>query len=200
MLLKDARIGFALTGSHCTIPVIWPKLEALLAEGAQIYPILSLVVKETDTRFGKASEIVERLTRLCGRKPWTDLVEVEAIGPKKLLDIIVVAPCTGNTLAKLAHGISDSTVTFACKANLRNRRPIVLAISTNDGLAGNAPNLGMLLARKWYYFVPFGQDNPEGKSCSLLAKMDLIPAAVEAALEGRQIEPILVEFTGGTSE
>ena len=193
MSLKNVRIGLALTGSHCTIPLIWPVLEEILAEGAEVFPIVSAAVAQTDTRFGRAAEIGARLAQLCGREPWADLVSVEAIGPKKLLDVLAVAPCTGNTLAKLANGISDTSVTLACKAHLRNLRPIVLAVSTNDGLSGNAANLAVLLGRKNHFFVPFGQDNPETKACSLMARLDLLPAAIEAALEGRQLEPILLE-------
>ena len=191
--LKNVRIGLALTGSHCTIPLVWPVLEEILADGAEVFPIVSYAVAQTDTRFGRAAEVRARLTELCGREPWAELVSVEAIGPKKLLDILAVAPCTGNTLAKLANGISDTPVTLACKAHLRNLRPIVLAISTNDGLSGNAANLAVLLRRKHFFFVPFGQDNPETKANSLVAKLELLPAAIEAALEGRQLEPILLE-------
>lgn len=194
MNLAGIKIGFALTGSHCTIPTIWPALEELIESGAEVFPILSEAVQRTDTRYGKADEIRDRLIELCGRQPWVDLVSVEPIGPKRLLDIMVVAPCTGNTLAKLAHGISDTPVSMACKAHLRNQRPVVIAISTNDGLAGNAANLAALLTRKHFYFVPFGQDTPATKVNSLLAKMELIPATVELALQGRQIEPILVEY------
>ena len=191
--LNGIKIGFALTGSHCTIPKVWAALEALLAKGAEIFPILSRSVMETDTKFGRAAEIRARLTGICGREPWTDLVSVEPIGPRRLLDVMVVAPCTGNTLAKLAQGISDTPATLACKAHLRNQRPVVLAISTNDGLSGNAPNLASLLGRKQYFFVPFGQDSPAAKTCSLQAKMELLPEAIEAALEGRQLEPLLIE-------
>ncbi len=192
MTLTGMKIGFALTGSHCTIPLIWPALEALLDHGAALYPILSPSVAQTDTRFGKAEDIRQRLQKLCGRDPWLDLVSVEAIGPQKLLDILVVAPCTGNTLAKLAGGISDTAVTLACKAQLRNNRPIVIAISTNDGLSGNMHNLSVLLSRKHYFFVPFGQDNPEVKNNSLMARMELIPDAVEAAMAGKQLQPLLI--------
>ena len=170
MDLSGRHIGFALTGSHCTIPVIWPVLDDLLAKGADIFPIISNSVARTDTRFGRASEIVARFTKVCGRQPWCDLVSVEGIGPRSLLDVMVVAPCTGNTLAKLAHGISDTPVTLACKAHLRNERPVVIALSTNDGLSGNAVNLATLLGRRNYYFVPFGQETTSwthtvGKVC-----------------------------------
>lgn len=191
MNLKNVRIGFAMTGSHCTIPLIWPILERLLAEGAEILPIISEAVARTDTRFGRAGEIRARLEELTGREAWTQIVQVETIGPKKLLDVMTVAPCTGNTLAKLALGISDTAVTMACKAHLRNERPVVLAVSTNDGLAGNATNLAALMRRKYYYFVPFGQDNPEAKSNSLVARLELLPETIAAALAGRQLQPVL---------
>ncbi|MGE5599226.1 MAG: dipicolinate synthase subunit B [Bacteroidota bacterium] len=191
MGLADKKIGIALTGSHCTIPSIWATLEAIAAQGAELYPIVSAAVMNTDTRFGRAAEVMARLTEICGRPPWTDLASVEGIGPGRLLDVLAVAPCTGNTLAKLANGISDTPVTLACKAHLRNQRPVVLAVSTNDGLSGNAVNIGLLLARKHYYFVPFGQDAPEVKANSLVAKVELLPATIEAALEGRQLEPLL---------
>ncbi|MGE5549321.1 MAG: dipicolinate synthase subunit B [Bacteroidota bacterium] len=196
MDLAGKRIGFALTGSHCTIPAIWPILDVVAAKGAELFPILSASVAQTDTRFGRAAEVVARFTKVCGRQPWTDLVSVEGIGPHGLLDVMVVAPCTGNTLAKLANGISDTPVTLACKAHLRNQRPVVIAISTNDGLSGNMVNLAALLGRKHYYFVPFGQDSPETKANSLVAKLELLPAAIEAALDGKQLEPLLIAKTG----
>ena len=197
MALKGLRIGLGLTGSHCTIPNLWPVLEEMVAMEAEIYPILSPSVKDTDTRYGQAENLKARLRRLCGREPLTDLVDVEPIGSKRLLDVMAVAPCTGNTLAKLAHGISDTPVTFACKAHLRNQRPVVLAISTNDGLSGNATNLAALLRRKYYYFVPFGQDDPDNKANSLVARMELLPATIEAALSGRQLQPLLLERPSG---
>ncbi|NLG84170.1 MAG: dipicolinate synthase subunit B [Firmicutes bacterium] len=197
MGLKGIRIGWGFTGSHCTIPALWPVLSEIVTTGAEVFPILSPAVLTTDTRFGRAAEIGTRLRELCGHEPWTDLVSVEPIGSQRLLDVMVVAPCTGNTLAKLAHGISDTTVTFACKAHLRNQRPVVLAISTNDGLSGNVTNLATLLRRKHYYFVPFGQDDPENKPNSLIAKMELLPATIEAALAGRQLQPVLTGFPPG---
>lgn len=196
MELSGLHIGFAMTGSHCTIPAIWPVLEALLAKGAEIIPVISAAVAQTDTRFGRAADVVARFTKACGRPPWCDLVSVEGIGPRGLLDVMVVAPCTGNTLAKLANGISDTPVTLACKAHLRNERPVVIALSTNDGLSGNAVNLAVLLGRRNYYFVPFGQDSPENKVNSLVAKLELLPATIEAALDGRQLEPLLVAKSG----
>ena len=200
MGLKGVRIGWGFTGSHCTIPVLWPILAEIVAMGAEVFPILSPAVLATDTRYGRAEEIRTRLQELCGREPWTDLVSIEPIGSKRLLDVMVVAPCTGNTLAKLAHGLSDTPVTFACKAHLRNQRPVVLALSTNDGLSGNATNLAALLRRKYYYFVPFGQDDPENKPNSLVARMEFLPATIEAALAGRQLQPVLLGFSSEQRE
>jgi dipicolinate synthase subunit B len=188
------KIGFAITGSHCTIANVLPYIQVLMDEGARIIPILSSSVVNTDTRFGKARELIEHLTGITGEKPFSALTEVEPIGPKGLLDVVVVAPCTGNTLAKLAQGISDTTVTLACKAQLRNSRPVVLALSTNDGLSTNARNLGTLLNRKDLYFVPFGQDSPLAKQNSIIAKMDLIPDTILAALEHRQLQPLLISY------
>lgn len=190
---EKLRIGFGLTGSHCTIPEIWDALQALIDEGADIFPIVSESVLSTDTRFGTSESIMERLRSMTGRNPWVKQVEVEPIGPKKLLDILVVAPCTGTTMAKLALGISDTVITLACKAQMRNGRPVILGISTNDALGANAVNLGHLLTRRNLYFVPFCQDSPESKEQSLVARMKLIPDVVKAALQGRQLQPVLIE-------
>ena len=146
----------------------------------------------TDTRFGKAEEFVQRVENICGKPVLHRISEVEPIGPKKLLDLLVIAPCTGNTLAKLANGISDSAVSLAAKAHLRNERPVLVAVSSNDALSGNARNLGTLMNTKNYFFVPFGQDDAVKKPTSLVAKTEMIPEAVKAALEGRQIQPILI--------
>ncbi|HSW10937.1 MAG TPA: dipicolinate synthase subunit B [Bacillota bacterium] len=192
MSLTGTRVGFALTGSHCTLSRVLPELERLAAEGAEVTPILSPAVAFLDTTYGKAAEWRERIRRLAGREPLTTFQEVEPIGPRRLLDVLVIAPCTGNTLAKLAGAVTDTPVAMAAKAQLRNGRPVVLAISTNDGLGLNARNLGILLAARNIYFVPFGQDNPHGKPNSLDADERLILPAVQAALEGRQLQPILV--------
>lgn len=189
---EQLRIGFGLTGSHCTIPEIWESLKLLADQGADIYPIVSESVHSTDTRFGKAETIMERLKTITGREPWTKQVEVEPIGPKGMLDVMVVAPCTGTTLAKLALGISDTSVTLACKAQMRNGRPVVLGISTNDALGANAINLGYLLTRKNVYFVPFYQDQPTAKEQSLISRMELIPETIREALAGKQIQPVVI--------
>lgn len=192
MQAESLKIGFGVTGSHCTIPEIWDALERLVAEGAEVFPIISSSVRTTDTRFGKAAEIIDRLQAITGRFPRTSLVEVEPIGPRRLLDIMVVAPCTGTTLAKLAVGISDTPVTLACKAQLRNKRPVVLALATNDALGANFTNIALLSARKNLYFVPYRQDNPVDKEYSMIAKMELLPETIAAALQGNQLQPVLL--------
>lgn len=192
MRFKDLKIGFAVTGSHCTIAEVLPLMRLLKNEGARVIPILSPAVITNDTRYGTAKELLEKITDITREKPLLSLVEVEPIGPQKILDIVVVAPCTGNTLAKLASGVTDSNVLLACKAELRNNRPVVIAISTNDGLSANANNLGALLNRKNIFFVPFGQDAPETKQASLIAKMDLLPETILEALQNRQIQPLLI--------
>lgn len=185
------NIGFAMCGSFCTYSEVFPIIEEL-AKGHTIIPILSPAAASTDTRFGSAQAHIERLTNLCGRAPLTTLTDVEPIGPKRMLDILVIAPCTGNTLAKLAHGIADTSVTMAAKSHLRNGRPVLVAISSNDALAGGAENLGRLLNRKHYYFVPFGQDDPLGKPCSLVSKFEKLPQTLRAAAEGYQLQPMLI--------
>lgn len=187
----NKTIGFAFCGSFCT----FRKAEAALRELADSYnviPIFSPASYISDTRFGTAAFWQEEVSRICGNAPLHTLQEVEPFGPKKLLDLLVIAPCTGNTLGKLANGIADSSVTFACKAHLRNGRPVVIAISTNDGLSASAENIGRLLNRKHYYFVPFGQDSPRDKPYSLVADLAQLPATVEAALRSEQIQPILL--------
>ena len=184
-------IGFALCGSFCTYSQIFPILEELAAKHSVI-PIFSAASASTDSRFGKASEFRERAQRICGMQPLSGLAQVEPIGPKQLFDILVIAPCTGNTLAKLSCGIADGPVTMAAKSHLRNGRPVLIAVSTNDALGAAAENIGRLLARKHYYFVPFRQDSPEGKPTSMVADFSLIPKAVECALERKQLQPLLL--------
>ncbi len=185
------RLGLAICGSFCTFDALLPVVTEL-TETYEITPILSPAAAETDTRFGLAARFTAELRELCGREPILTLEEAEPIGPRGLFDVLAVAPCTGNTLAKLAAGIADTSVTFACKAHLRNARPIVLAVSTNDGLAAAAANLGRLLNRKNYYFVPFRQDDPVGKPASLVADFALLGETIEAALGGRQLQPLLL--------
>jgi len=184
-------IGFAMCGSFCTFSEVFPVME-LLSRDYQVIPIFSGAAGRIDSRFGTAGEHLRLASEICGTPALTSIPEVEPIGPKKLLDALVIAPCTGNTLAKLAHSIADTPVTMAAKSHLRNGRPVIIAVSTNDGLAGAAENIGKLLARKHYYFVPFGQDDPVKKPASLIADFSRLPQALEEALEGRQLQPLLI--------
>lgn len=192
MELEGKKIGFALTGSFCTLDKVMPEIEKLIKEGAEVFPIISESVDKLDTKFGKAEDWKKQLIDITGKKIISSIVEAEPIGPKALFDLIVVAPCTGNTLSKLANAITDTSVTMACKAHLRNSRPVVIAISTNDGLGANAKNLGLLLNMKNIYLVPFGQDDPGKKTNSLVAKLELLQPTVLEALKGKQIQPVLV--------
>lgn len=185
------KIGFAMCGSFCTFQDVFPIAETL-SKDHQLIPIFSNIVSSADTRFGSAQKNRDIITRISGRAPIQSIMEAEPIGPKKLLDILLIAPCTGNTLAKLAHGIADTPVTMAAKSHLRNGRPVVIAVSTNDALAAAAENIGKLLSRRHYYFVPYGQDAPEGKPTSLVADFSMIPQTLELAAQGRQIQPILI--------
>ncbi|MDO5401533.1 MAG: dipicolinate synthase subunit B [Eubacteriales bacterium] len=184
-------VGFALCGSFCTYSKVFPVVERLSREHTVI-PILSQASYCTDSRFGTADSHIQTLRDICGREVLHTVPEVEPFGPKKLLDILIVAPCTGNTLAKLSGAIADGPVTMAVKSHLRNSRPVLIAVSTNDGLAGAAENIGRLLARKHFYFVPFGQDNAWGKPASLVADFEKIPQAMDLAIEGVQLQPILL--------
>ena len=185
------NIGFAMCGSFCTFEQVFPALK-ILSSTHSVTPIFSLTAYTTDTRFGTAREHIEQAEAICGNKVLHTLVQVEPIGPKKLFDALVIAPCTGNTLAKLAHSIADGPVTLAAKSHLRNGRPVLIARSSNDALAGAAENIGRLLNKKNYYFVPFGQDDPEKKPTSMVADFSKLPAALDAALDGRQIQPLLL--------
>lgn len=185
------NIGFALCGSFCTFSKVFPVLEQLALEH-KVYPIFSEAARATDSRFGDAAAFITYAERICNRKIYTTITEVEPFGPKKLLDALIIAPCTGNTLAKLAHGIADGPVTMATKSHLRNGRPVIIAVSTNDALGAAAENIGKLLARKHYYFVPFKQDDPINKPTSMVADFGQIPQTLEAAINGKQIQPILL--------
>lgn len=191
MRLKGINVGLALTGSHCTLEEIMPRIQELVDQGADVYPIVSYAVDTLDTRFGTAQKWKDTLKEITGKEPINSMAGAEPVGPKQLVDVIVIAPCTGNTMAKLANGITDTPVLMAAKAHLRNLRPLVLAISTNDGLGMNAKNLGLLLNTKNVYMVPFGQDSPTGKPNSLKSRMDLILDTIEHALQGKQIQPLL---------
>jgi dipicolinate synthase subunit B len=192
MLLQDVKIGFAFTGSFCTFAKVVPELDRIASEGADILPVISNAVDLYDTKFGRADEWKTKIEAITGKKLIKTIIDAEPIGPKALLDIMVVAPCTGNTLGKLANGITDTPVTMACKAHLRNGRPLLIAVATNDGLGVNAKNLGMLLNAKNVYFVPFGQDDPQKKCNSLVAHFDLLLPAIQQALKGEQLQPVLV--------
>ena len=185
------RIGFALCASFCNHPQILKQYEQL-AQRHELIPIVSENAAQYDTRFGRAEDLLERLESLAGRRAVRTIVEAEPLGPQGRMDVLVVAPCTGNTLAKLAGGITDGPVSMAAKSHLRNGRPVVLAIATNDGLSASAPNIAALLNRKNYYFVPFGQDNAEEKPHSLIADFSLILPTAEQALAGRQLQPLLL--------
>lgn len=192
MLLEGMKIGVALTGSFCTIGKVIPEIEKMIKEGGEVFPIISETVDTFDTRFGKAEEWKNTLKELTGKEIITSIIKAEPLGPKGILDVLLVAPCTGNTLSKLANAITDSTVTMACKAHLRNQKPLVIGISTNDGLSNNGKNIGTLLNMKNVYMVPYGQDDPEKKCNSLVAKMELIIPTLIKAREGTQLQPILM--------
>ena len=190
--LKDKKIGFVLTGSFCTFSKTIPKMKELIEKGAEVIPIMSFNSYNLDTKFGKAQDFINEIEEITGKKIIHTIQEAEPIGPKRLTDIMVVAPCSGNTMAKLACDIIDTPATMAVKSHLRNNLPVVIAPSTNNGLSGNAKNIGILLKRKHYYFVPFRQDNPITKPRSIVFDSEYIVKTIESALEHEQIEPILL--------
>ena len=194
MELAGKTIGFAMTGSFCTFQKVMTEIENLIKCGAKIIPIMSDTAYNTGTRFGSAEMFRERFSGMSGNKIIKTVAEAEPIGPKGYLDLLIVAPCTGNTLAKLAAGIADTSVTMAAKAHLRNQKPVLLAVSTNDGLGNAAKNIGSLLNYKNIFFVPFGQDDYMEKPNSLIADMLLIPDTIDAALSGKQFEPLLISY------
>ncbi|MDO4539683.1 MAG: dipicolinate synthase subunit B [Syntrophomonadaceae bacterium] len=189
---SNLRVGAVLTGSHCTMDEVLPQLQRLRDEGAELVPILSYTVSATDNRFYPVAELKDALRRISGTEIITTITGAEPIGPRKLLDIVVVMPATGNTIAKMANGIADTPSLMAVKAQLRNQRPVVVAISTNDALGVNARNIGALMNMKDIYFVPFGQDDPEGKPRSLVANMELVGDTILAAMTGRQLQPMVL--------
>ena len=186
------KIAFCVTGSFCTLSKLEKTLLSLIDLGAEIQPVFSPAVYNTDTRFGTAEKWKEMFGDITGNKVWHTVAEAEPIGPKNLFDLTVVAPCTGNTLTKLSNGITDTAPTMAVKATLRNQKPVVLAVSTNDGLSNCAKNIGALLNQKNIFFVPFGQDDPIGKPTSLVAHFECIADTVSQALMGKQIQPVLM--------
>ena len=190
--MDTIRVGFAFCGSFCTLGTAMTALERVKARFGDVTPIVSEHTAACDTRFGPAHEFMREMERICDRRVIDSLVKAEPIGPKGLLDVLVICPCTGNTLAKLAHGVTDGTVTMAAKAHLRNGRPLVIALATNDGLAASAPNVGTMLGRKGVYFVPFRQDDCYEKPASLVADYSLTGDTLALALEGKQYQPLLL--------
>lgn len=190
--MRKERVGFAVCGSFCTHEAALRALERMTEIYETVIPIVSETAAFTDTRFGASEDLLEKMEDLTGREVLCGIPAVEPIGPKKLLDVLVIAPATGNTIAKLAAGIADTAVTMAAKSHLRNGRPVVVAVSSNDGLAAGARNIGELLARRHYYFVPFGQDAAQAKPSSLVADFARLPETVDAALRGEQLQPILL--------
>lgn len=191
MKLNDKRIGVALSGSFCTYDKVFKELQKLVDEGAKVQTIFSDASQTIDSRFGKAEEFVQKAEKLTGIRPMRTIAEAEPIGPKELLDLLIILPCTGNTIAKLANGITDTPVLMAAKAHLRNEKPLLLSVSTNDALGMNMKNIGLLLNAKHIYFVPFGQDNPQKKPNSMIAYTELLLDAAKEALEGKQYQPVI---------
>lgn len=191
MSLEHLKIGFAMTGSFCTFKPAMEALRALLQAGCEVYPIFSPIVYSSDTRFYKAQDLQDEVRLLTGHDIITTIVEAEPIGPRHLLDAVVICPCTGNTAAKFVNGITDTAVLMSAKSQLRNGGPVLVAIATNDGLSNNGKTLGMLQNMKQVYLVPYGQDDSQKKPTSLIAHMEQIVPALEAAMEGRQIQPLL---------
>lgn len=191
MGMAEARIGFALTGSFCTFGAVFPRMQQLVDHGYSVVPIMSQHAYETDTRFGRAEEWVRRAEEMTGEKVIHTIAQAEPIGPRKLLDLLIIAPCTGNTLGKLAAGIYDTAPTLAYKSHRRNGRPVLIAVSTNDALAASAGSIGRLMSQRGVYFVPFEQDDFVGKPTSCVADFGRILPAAQAALEERQIQPVI---------
>lgn len=192
MSFKNIKIGFALTGSFCTFSKTLEQMEKLVNLEAEVIPIMSYNSYSLDTKFGKASDHINRIKQITGKDIIHTIQDAEPIGPKKMTDIMIICPCSGNTIAKLANGITDTPVVMAAKSHLRNQKPLVIAISTNDALSGSAENIGKLLNRKHYYFVPFRQDNPITKPNSLVFDPNMIVDTLEKALEEEQIQPIIL--------
>lgn len=192
MDFKGIKIGFVLTGSFCTFKKTIPKIQELVKNGAEVLPIMSFNAYNTDTKFGKANDFIKEIEEITGKEIIHKIKDAEPIGPQKLTDIMVVAPATGNTISKLANDIIDTPATMAVKSHLRNNNPLVIAISTNNALGGNAENIGKLLNRKNYYFVPFRQDNPITKPRSIVFDSKYIVKTVEYAINGEQIQPMLL--------
>lgn len=193
MTLKGKHIGFGLTGSHCTYSAVLPEMKKLVEAGAKVTPFVSYTVKSTDTKFGESAEWIRQIKEITGEEIVDSIVKAEPFGPKTPLDCMVIAPLTGNSASKLANALTDSPVLMAAKATLRNTKPVVLAISTNDALGLNGMNIMKLMATKNIYFVPYGQDDPYKKPNSLVARMTAIQATIESAIEGKQFQPVIIE-------
>ncbi|MBS8263516.1 dipicolinate synthase subunit B [Mesobacillus boroniphilus] len=193
MSLKGKKIGFGLTGSHCTYDAVFPEIEKLVNAGAEVLPVVTFTVKNTETRFGKGEDWVQRIEELTGNKVIDSIVKAEPLGPKIPLDCMVIAPLTGNSMSKFANAMTDSPVLMAAKATLRNQKPVVLGISTNDALGLNGVNLMRLMATKNIYMIPFGQDDPVKKPNSMVARMEMLSETVLEAMNGKQLQPVLVE-------
>ncbi|MGC4375684.1 dipicolinate synthase subunit B [Fictibacillus sp. Mic-4] len=191
MNVKGKHIGFGLTGSHCTYHEVVPQIQRLVDAGADVSPFVTHTVQNTTTRFGEGGEWIQKIIEITGKEPVDSIVKAEPFGPKTPLDCMVIAPLTGNSISKFANAMTDSPVLMGAKATMRNQKPVVLAISTNDGLGLNGVNIMRLMAAKNIYFVPFGQDDPYKKQNSLVAHMDYLLETVEAALEGKQLQPVL---------
>lgn len=191
--MKNLKVGYAMCGSFCTLKRAVEEIKVLKEKDFDIYPIMSPITYSTDTRFGKAADFIGEVEEICGKKIICTVKDAEPIGPKGLLDVLVISPCTGNTLGKIANGITDSSVSMAAKAHLRNGRPLVLTIATNDALSASAKNIGSLMNTKNVYFVPFGQDDAFKKPTSLISDFSLIYDTVISALDGKQLQPILLK-------
>nr|WP_239541306.1 dipicolinate synthase subunit B [Pullulanibacillus pueri] len=190
---KGKHIGFGMTGSHCTYSQVVPQIERLVELGANVTPFVTYTVKNTNTRFGDGQEWVNKLEEVTGNKVIDSVVEAEPFGPNSPMDCMIIAPLTGNSLSKFANATTDSAVLMAAKATLRNESPVVLGISTNDGLGLSMANIAKLMVAKNVFFIPFGQDDPVKKKTSLVSRMEAIPETVEAALQKKQIQPVLIE-------
>lgn len=193
MSLTGKRIGFGLTGSHCTYDAVFPEIERLVNAGAEVVPVVTATVKNTTTRFGKGVDWVKRIEELTGNKVIDSIVAAEPLGPKTPVDCMVIAPITGVSMSKFANALSDSPVLMAAKATLRNQKPVVLGISTNDALGLNGVNIMKLMSTKNIYFIPYGQDDPLKKPNSMVARMSMLLETVEEALAGKQIQPVIIE-------
>lgn len=200
MTLEGKRIGFGMTGSHCTYAQVFPQIEKLMKEGAEVVPIVTYTVRSTDTKFGKAEDHIERIESITGKKVITTMPDAEPLGPKEPLDCMVIAPLTGNSMSKFANALTDSPVLMAAKATIRNHRPVVLGISTNDALGLNGVNLMRLMATKDIYFIPYGQDDPYKKPNSLVSHMDSLVDTVESALLHEQIQPVIVPYQDSSQQ